>query len=174
MATYVTLAQAKMHLRLEEEEENLDIQEKLDDAEAIILNYLKGRPLTVSTITRDGATATVTTTHLHGLSTGNTVVIRGANEPEYNGSFSVTVTSTTAFTIPVTGSPATPATGGIGLRASETWTESTVPRAVTAAILLMLGRLYQQRGDDAVLDDENAIWMSIERLLVRYRDPAYA
>lgn len=68
----------------------------------------------VTSITRSGATATVTTGVAHNLVTGNKVVIRGANEPEYNGgSKVVTVTSTTTFTYTVSGTPATPATGTI-------------------------------------------------------------
>lgn len=67
----------------------------------------------VSSITRSGSTATATTSASHGYSTGDTVTIAGAAQSEYNGAVSVTVTGSTTFTYPVTGTPATPATGTI-------------------------------------------------------------
>lgn len=67
---------------------------------------------TVVSITRAGSTATVTITG-HGYSTGFYVLMMGANETEYNGIFLITVTGVDTFTYPVTGTPATPATGTI-------------------------------------------------------------
>lgn len=64
------------------------------------------------TITRSSTTATVTHT-AHGLSDGDSVVIRGANQDEYNGVFTIANVSTNAYDYEVTGSPATPATGTI-------------------------------------------------------------
>jgi hypothetical protein len=64
------------------------------------------------TIVRSGTTATVT--HIgHGLTSGNNVLIKGANELEYNGIKSVTVVNSDSYTYTVSGSPATPATGTI-------------------------------------------------------------
>jgi hypothetical protein len=62
-------------------------------------------------ITRSGSTATATTVSPHSLATNSVAVISGATQPEYNGTFIVTVTGATTFTYPVAGSPATPATG---------------------------------------------------------------
>ena len=67
----------------------------------------------VSSITRSGTTATVTTAAAHGFSTGDVALIAGAAETAYNGEFVVTVTGGTSFTYDVAGSPATPATGTI-------------------------------------------------------------
>ncbi len=56
---------------------------------------------TISTITRGGAgnlTATLTTAAPHGLVTGNRVVISGATESNYNGTYVITVTGASAFT----------------------------------------------------------------------------
>lgn len=61
-------------------------------------------------ITRSGSTATVTHTG-HGLATNDKVVIRGATQIEYNGIFTITVTDANTYTITVSGTPATPATG---------------------------------------------------------------
>ena len=58
-------------------------------------------------------------------------------------------------------------------RADPSWTSpQTAPQPVTAAILLMLGRLYRHRGD---LEEADAdLWLAIDRLLKRYRDSAIA
>lgn len=63
-------------------------------------------------ITRSGSTATVSHT-AHGLFTGDKIRISGAAEPEYNGVFTVTVTTADAYEYTVSGTPATPATGTI-------------------------------------------------------------
>lgn len=66
---------------------------------------------TVSSITRSGSTATVTTSAPHTLVTGDNVTISGATQTEYNGTYTITVTGGSTFTYTVTGTPATPATG---------------------------------------------------------------
>jgi Phage gp6-like head-tail connector protein len=57
-------------------------------------------------------------------------------------------------------------------RANWSWTEQDAPGHVQAAVLLVLGHLYEHRGDDMRTDD--ALWGAIGRLLARARDPAYA
>lgn len=57
-------------------------------------------------------------------------------------------------------------------RNDPAWTPATVPPAITAAILLLLTRLYEQRGDDE--DNDEKLWGSIDHLLSLYRDPALA
>lgn len=64
------------------------------------------------TITRSGSVASVAHT-AHGMSEGQVVVIRGANQDEYNGRFSITNVTTNAYDYTVSGTPATPATGTI-------------------------------------------------------------
>lgn len=64
------------------------------------------------TITRSGSTATVTHT-AHGMITGQEVLIAGANQIEYNGIFTITVTGVNSYTYTVSGTPTTPATGTI-------------------------------------------------------------
>jgi len=64
-------------------------------------------------ITGSGTTATVTHTS-HGLSTNDTVVIRGANEDEYNGVYTITVTDANTYTYTTSETiGTTPATGTI-------------------------------------------------------------
>lgn len=71
--------------------------------------------LGVTGITQSSGTATATTASAHGLLTGDTVVIQGANQAEYNGSKVVTVTGTDTFTFTVDSGATTPATGTITL-----------------------------------------------------------
>lgn len=79
--------------------------------------------VSVTSITRSGTTATVTTGSSHGLVTGQMATIAGAVESDYNGRYIVTVTSSTVFTYTVANSPTTPATGTItSRRASAGWT----------------------------------------------------
>jgi len=72
-------------------------------------NFTGGSSISIA---RSGSTATVTHTG-HGFSTGNVVRIRGADQSEYNGVFTITVTGSDNYTYTVTGTPATPATGTI-------------------------------------------------------------
>ncbi|GAI98750.1 unnamed protein product, partial [marine sediment metagenome] len=59
-------------------------------------------------------TDTATVTHnTHGLATGDKVEIEDADQPEYNGVKTITVTTVDAYTFTVSGTPDTPATGSI-------------------------------------------------------------
>lgn len=99
-AVFVTLAQAKGHLRITDTDHDSDIQLKLNQAESTINDYLKSR-------------------------------------------------------------------------VDIAWTdETTVAPPVQAAILLLCAHFYEHRGDD--MKPDAALWQAIERLLMRYRDPALA
>lgn len=76
------------------------------------------------TITRSGSTATVTCTS-HGFVQWQTVQISGATETEYNGKFLITSAPTSnTFTVTVSGSPSTPATGTITAKVAPMgWTK---------------------------------------------------
>jgi hypothetical protein len=78
------------------------------------------RGAAVSSLTRSGSTATLTTSTPHGFLTGQKVVVSGATQANYNGAFTVTVTSPTVFTYTVANNPATPATGTILAAAGDT------------------------------------------------------
>ena len=64
------------------------------------------------TISRVASVASVAHTG-HGMVTGDLAVIRGADQPEYNGAFVITNVTTNAYDYTVSGSPATTATGTI-------------------------------------------------------------
>lgn len=57
-------------------------------------------------------------------------------------------------------------------RADAGWDDTTAPGPVQAATLLVIGHLYEHRGDD--MDRDGALWQAVERLLMRSRDPALA
>ncbi len=68
---------------------------------------------TITSLTRVGTTATAVTVSDHGLASGITATVSGADQAEYNGAFPVTALDNTTFTFEVSGSPVTPATGTI-------------------------------------------------------------
>jgi uncharacterized phage protein gp47/JayE len=88
--------------------------------------------ISVSSITRSGSTATATTTAPHNLASGVAVTIAGAVQTEYNvAGVIITVTGENSFTYPVSGAPATPATGTI--TASFTATHAAVEAVALGA-----------------------------------------
>lgn len=64
-----------------------------------------GVEVSISTLVSTGTTATATST-AHGLTSGDSVVISGAGQTEYNGTFEVTVTDADTFTYTMTSDPA--------------------------------------------------------------------
>jgi hypothetical protein len=65
---------------------------------------------TISSITRVGTLATLTTAAPHGLLTNNRVTISGATSNEYNGTFIITKTGANTFTYVMASTPAANAT----------------------------------------------------------------
>jgi hypothetical protein len=74
--------------------------------------YLSQTIRAVVTIASSTTTATVTH-NLHGLSTGDEVTIAGANESEYNGTFTITVTNANTYTYTIVDGGNTAATGTV-------------------------------------------------------------
>jgi hypothetical protein len=99
MAAFVTLHQAKEHLRIHTTDTDPDVYLKVEHASGIVLDYLKSR-------------------------------------------------------------------------GDATWNSDTAPAPVQAATLLVLGHLHENRGDD--MEPDANLWMAIERVLMRSRDPALA
>ena len=65
---------------------------------------------TISSITRSGTLATLTTATAHNLITGNRVTISGASSSEYNGTYVITRTGANTFTYTMASTPAANAT----------------------------------------------------------------
>ena len=64
----------------------------------------------ISSITRATTTATLTTATPHGLATGDVVTVSGAVPVQFNGTYTITVSSTTVFTYTMASAPASNAT----------------------------------------------------------------
>lgn len=77
--------------------------------DAVLVNGYNSKTIT---ITRSGATATATAT-THGFNDLQTILISGANEADYNGTFRITNVTANTFDFTVANSPTTPATGTI-------------------------------------------------------------
>jgi len=110
------------HVSFLYEVDSFDFDNWTFDDTAVDVLYLAGvpAPATVTSITRSGSTATVTTSAAHGLASNQYVEILGANETDYNGDFQITVTGASTFTYTVAGTPTTPATGTI------TWEQALI------------------------------------------------
>ena len=52
------------------------------------------------------------------------------------------------------------------------WTEATVPGDVQAAVLIVLGHLWEHRGDDMAPDQ--VVWEAVDRLIAMKKDPVIA
>ena len=71
----------------------------VDPTEApTLMNGSTNSDLGISTLTSSGTTATLVTSTAHGLSTGDFVQVKNADQAEYNLTKSITVTNTTTFT----------------------------------------------------------------------------
>jgi len=82
--------------------------------------------VTPTSITRSGAVATITLPAAVNWQSGSSVTVAGCDQAEYNGTHVINVTDATHCTFPVTGTPATPATGTI----TATGGRTTVPGVV--------------------------------------------
>ena len=69
-------------------------------------------PLTLSSLTQSGGTATATKV-AHGYLDGDPVTIAGANQAGYNGTFNITLVDANTFTYAVDSATVSPATGTI-------------------------------------------------------------
>ena len=72
----------------------------------------------VDSITSDTGIATLTVTSNHGFEKHQAIKVMGASQSEYNGEFRVLSTTPTTLTYAITGTPVTPATGTITVKAA--------------------------------------------------------
>jgi hypothetical protein len=108
----------------------------------------------VSSITRSSTTATVTTSAAHGRTTNDKVVIVKANQSEYNGLFTITVTGATTFTYTVSGTPVSPATGTIFFGPPTTWGRGIyVGHATDVSVVNNIVSNIKQDGVKVITDD---------------------
>lgn len=172
MGVFLSMGQAKDHLRvpLELHDNDADIALKLDQAEAIVLGFLKNRVIAIASIAI-GNPAVVTTDGPHSLVTGATYTLAGTSTtPTLNGAQIVTVTGPTTFTVPVNVTVGQSAEAGT--ISNVVYTSATVPKPVQTWTSLWLTHLYEHRGDD--MTPAANLWAAMERELSLYRDPTLA
>jgi len=82
-------------------------------APSITIDSPSQQQIEITSITKavGGTIATVTTSQNHGYSNGDKVIISGANEPDYNGTFIISGAATNTFTYTVPAALVSPATG---------------------------------------------------------------
>lgn len=164
----VDLEQARQHLRvLENSGADEDVATKVEQASDIVLDYLHRRAVVVSSSVANPSV--ITTERAHGFLNGESVTIAGhlGSTPSLNATAVISNVTDKSFTVPTAVTVA-----GTGGSAALTWTADTAPGTVQAAVLLVLGHLYEHRGDDQRLDED--LWQALGRLLGRSRDPVVA
>lgn len=93
--------------------------------------YVYGLDQSITKLERSSSTATATLPE-HGFQVSDKVVIRGADQTDYNGLFTITAVTGDTFSYTVSGSPATPATGHIYVqRAVSSLTRSSSTATAT-------------------------------------------
>ena len=131
----------------------------------------------VTTLTSSAGTATLTSTAPHGLSTGDYVVIRGAQPDDYNKQASVTVTGASTFTYTVTSGISSPATGtpvfsyaplsgltsSLGvLQSSKTWPAS---QGVSGRVRKSTSSPYYKPGQFSITDASGGSDVTVQMIL---------
>lgn len=168
----VSIDQAKDHLRidLDNVDDNADLSLKVDQASAIVLDYLGNRSIAIASISVANPTV-ITTSVPHSLTSGLSYTLTDTTTtPTINGARVVTVTGPKTFTVPV--NVTTGQSTAAGTVASPAWAADTATGPMQAATLLILGHLYENRGDDMKADE--TLWAAVTRLLMRSRDPVLA
>lgn len=148
---------------------------------------------TVSSITRSGTVATVTTSAAHNLTENWRVTVSGATQPQYNRTFNPRIVSSTTFEYdmePVSeASPVTPATGTITAKRNDVtpatfeFTVSGSPttpatgtitatggRNTVPGIVYLNGRFYVMDVNGVIYgseEDAPATWNALEYLIAQ-------
>jgi hypothetical protein len=108
------------------------------------LRITPGQAKAVVSITRVGTTATVTVTN-HGFRHGDTVLHAGADQADYNGSFTIALLDANRYTIEVVNAPATPATGNITATSDQDGLINLIANRISADLERATGRVFKKR-----------------------------
>jgi len=137
---YITLEQAKDHIRVDHTDDDIYITELIDVCQASILNEIAGIIVGKGTVTTDGSTALVggDSSFLDQVKVGDTIKVTGETSRTI-----ATVTSDTALTVT---SAFSTSVSSLSYRITPSPLESGVlPWPLKQAILIMVGHLYNQR-----------------------------
>jgi hypothetical protein len=136
---YITLEQAKDHLRVDFDDDDIYILALIDVCEAAVLNEIKAFTPAVGTVTTNGTTTlTGSDTAFTELKAGDVLKVEGETNRTIASITSDTVLSVTlAFSTSVSGLSFTVE--------SSPLVSGVLPRPIYQAILLMTGHLYEHR-----------------------------
>lgn len=162
---YVTLEEAKDHIRVDFEDDDHYIEALIDAAEAAIINEVSGDFPGYGTVTTAGTTA------LAGDSSAKFLKYKVGDAINVDGETArsiATITSDTALTVSVAFS-----TSKSGLSYYVTpspLVAGVLPKPLKQAILLMIGHLYNQR--EPVITGSSAVKvpMSVDMLIAPYKN----
>lgn len=126
------------------EQERQKVQKVYDTAASVV------QIGAVASITRSGNTATVTRPN-HSYTSGQSVTISGADQAEYNGTFTITVVDPDTFTFDVLTLPTSPATGTI---TADAVTVTSVTRTGNVATVTLTDHGYSTN-DSVVIAGAN-------------------
>ena len=89
----------------------MEAMQRLDERFTFLANVPV--PISVSSLSQAGGTATANTGAAHNFEAGDYVLVAGATPADYNGEVQIAISDADTFTYPVSGNPASPATGTI-------------------------------------------------------------
>lgn len=130
-------------------------------------------PVAISSITRSGSTATMTTGTAHGLAVGDFVNVAGAAQAEYNSWHQVlTVPTGTTLTFAVTGTPVTPASGTLTYTATRTALDGTKQIFSSLPATSTDGFVWRVEGTpDSTFDDYYVRWNNAAAVYIETTKP---
>jgi hypothetical protein len=137
-----------------------------DDIDQIKISYGTGKYNTIALTQIETTTvgtpniATVTLPSAHNMKTNDQTIISGSGTTEYDGTFTVTVTSAVAFTYEYLGSDP-------GISVIGNCIIPLVPRDLELAIMQMVASMYENRGDCS--DSCGEVPCMSQKLARRYR-----
>jgi RHS repeat-associated protein len=132
----------------------------------ITLDLVPQVPVSALSSTASGGdtTVTVTTALPHGLTTGASVTISGATQAEFNGTYTITVTSSTAFTYTLTGTSITNA-GDTGLDITAT----TNPFVSLDSAISRITAMSDHGGSSAGVILEGYTYLGLDTIAIQNR-----
>lgn len=138
----------------------------------------------IDSLTRSSNTVTATTVSDHRLTTGLSITIAGADQTDYNGTFTVNVIDTTHFSYTISTTPVTPATGTITAKApfasvniksidygDDLNLEGDTSLNITTPIAGVNGTAYVQASEVSGGADQESDEDLRDRILFRYQNP---
>ena len=163
---YITLDQAKDHIRVDHTDDDIYITELIDVCETSILNEIAGVILVSGTVTTNGTTALTgdsSASFLSQVKAGDSIKVQGETSRIVGA-----VTSDTALTVTVAFSTSL---GSLTYVITPSPLVSGVlPMPIKQAILLLIGHLYNQREPVIIGTSAVKIPNTLEFLIAPYKN----